>query len=552
MHNLTKVSVRFLIFFPIAFLLGIVLFYAEPLFLSDDFHLLEKIIVLQKPEPFLYKLKMLIEQHNEHRILFPRLITWFDYQLEGHINWPTLMILGNLIWCGILYFLWTAFRVLKLSLWYFLPVPWLLFHPSYYDNLTWAISVLQQSVIVFLLSWLVYAFTKRRYLLAILIIFIATFTHGNGIFGIGIGVVFLVLDRNWRWLSLWLFVSVCLGIIYFYDFAGGQNANFGHSFANPLQMTAYFSAFLGSITMIFFSNPWTAVLWGALILGGIVWFGLPKIYSLYFSDRPLSDFEKMVLGNLLFIVITALLVAVSRSWMSPDLQIPPRYAHYSPYLTCWFYLVSLSLIPRTIISPWAAVWTAGATLLCLLSYLNYFTKLEYRRDSLRADATNWNNYSVFLQYIPDFNRNIRPFYQEALQMGICANPPSMSAQFPIQSRDTSLRFTFRQFDHIILDGSGEHPNTMLVMNLDHYQGPTPFLVLLPNSGQPVWIPFYRSRNGYKKILSGQSLRKDELMAEVFLRNLPVGTFKLGIYSEKRLTLNDQQIEVRPDHTVKIF
>lgn len=552
MPHLRKFPIYLAVFLPVALLLATVLFYSETLFFADDFHLLKTVVWFQDTDSFYQKVLLLMQQHNEHRIVFPRLLTWLDYRIEGHINWPTLMVLGNLVWCGVLYFLWDAFRTLKLNPWLFLPIPWLLLHPFYYDNLTWSISVLQQSVIVFILSWLVYAFAHRRFFLAIAIVLLGTFTHGNGIFGFAVGVVFLVIYREWRWLGIWLGIALLTAGVYFYGFEKGQNADFARSLSDPLRLMAYFCTFLGSITQVFGPKEWPAVAWGAIVVLGIGWFGFPKIYARYQSGRALSYFEKMLLGNLLFIGITALLVAVSRSWSATDLMIPPRYAHYSPYLTAWFYLVGLAVLARPYARQWAMAWGMGAVVLCLVSYLNYFTTLEYRRDWLRADKANWENYSVFLQYAPSFNHNIRETYQVAVARGVCYHPSQLPARFTNQIVDSTLTLTFERGFTVSQDASGEHREKVLRVGSQSPHSETPFLVLVAENKPVLWVPFYRLRNAYRFMLQGQGLKKGNLTTEILLDNLPEGTFRLGLYSNQRLRMTPHQLRIGTDHAVQTY
>ncbi len=558
MNFAAKFFGRLLILFPAALLLFFVFHFSEPLFFADDFHLLKTIVWMQDADNFFQKLGLLVQQHNEHRILFPRLITWLDYRLEGHIDWPVLMLFGNVLWCGVLYFLWDAFRTLKLGIGYFIPVPWLLFQPAYYDNYTWSISVLQQSVIVFLLAWLVHAFVNRRFVLAVVIFLIGTFTHGNGIFGIAVGVVFLFLYRDWRWLWIWVTVCGTTAVFYFYGFEKGQNADFLQSLAHPAQLMGYFFAFFGATAELFGVRPWVSVLWGVIVFVGICGFGFPKIYRHYRSNVPLNYFNEMLLGNLLFLGITALLVAVSRSWSSPDLDIPARYAHYSPYLTAWFYLAGLALLTRwperqPVVRCWVVASGVAAVVLNGLSYLNYFSDLEYRRDWLRADGENWNNYGTFMQYSPSFNHNIQSVYAQAVARGICR--PTERRPIILANRtfvDSSIVLTFQEIATSTQDASGKHTEKMLRVHDDSYLGETPLLLLIANDRPPLWVPVYRGRNGYRKMLVEHTLRKPELFAELLTDNLPAGLFKLGYRAGDSLVLTKYRLEVDNDHTVKVL
>ncbi len=550
MKSAVKLSVWVLILIPVVLLLIIVHRTSATLFFADDFHLLKTIVWAQETDSFIEKFRLLAQQHNEHRIIIPRLLTWLNYKLVGHIDWPALMLFGNLLWCGVLYFLWDAFRTLKLNLWYFLPIPWLLLQPTYYDNYNWTISVLQQSVIVFLLAWMVHAFTNRRFLLAVFIFLIGTFTHGNGIFGIVVGVAFLLLYRDWKWLWIWLSVCLATAAIYFYGFEKGQNADFLQSLTHPVQLIGYFFAFFGASAELFSLGFVPTVLWGIIVFGGVMAFGIPKIYTHFRTEQPLGYFEKMLLGNLIFLTITALLVAVSRSWSSPDLDIPPRNAHYSPYLTAWFYLVGLAVLSRVAAKSWAVLFGVGAVLFNVVSHLNYIGELEYRRDWLRADYANWINYKTFLQYAPSFNDNIREVYATALERGICRPVIELPALTTSNTdTDNSDLLTFEKMATKSADASGEHLENEVFLTRRDFTKATPFIVLLPDNGSPLWVPMHRGRNAYRQLLSGGNLKKPEVWTRLFSDNLPVGSFTIGYQFDNSLTLTEHRLEVDADHTV---
>ena len=550
MNPLVKLLVRLLIFLPAALLLFIVYLYSDTLFYADDFHLLKTIVWMQDTDSWAERLQLLIQQHNEHRILFPRLLTWLDYQLEGHINWVTLMLLGNLLWCGVLYFLWQGFRTLKLSLWYFLPIPWLLFQPAYYDNYTWSISILQQSLIVFLLAWLVQAFARRQFVLASFLLVLGTFTHGNGIFGLLVGIVFLIVYREWRMLGVWATLGLLIAAAYFYGFEKGQNADFMRSLAEPVRLVGYFLAFFGSLAQVFGLPSWVSVLWGGVVFGGICWFGFPRLHALYRSNRPLSHFDKMLLGNLLFLGITALLVAVSRSWSAEDFRMAPRYAHYSPYLTAWFYLVGLAVLARRAARRWAAGWGVAAAAVSLLAHLNYLGDLAYRRDWLTADRANWDNLKTFVQYPLSFNKNVREVYATAQARGVCRPTASpLAAPARRVATDSSIVLVLEKTTNTIRETNGEHYENELRLTAPGHLGGTPFLELVPDTGPPVLVPFFRGRNAYRKILTDLQLHKPELSTQVLIDNLPPGTFRLAYRSGDLLTLTKYRIEVGRDHSL---
>ena len=66
--------------------------------------------------------RLLVEQHNDHRILLSRLIVLADYLVEGQVNYRTLTLLGSLSVAGLMWLVYRLFRQANLALWLVLPV----------------------------------------------------------------------------------------------------------------------------------------------------------------------------------------------------------------------------------------------------------------------------------------------------------------------------------------------------------------------------------------------------------------------------------------------
>lgn len=218
-----------------------------------------------------------------------------------------------------------------------------------------------------------------------------------------------------------------------------------------------------------------------------------------------------------------------------------------------YLILILSILPKGHKSNETVVGAVAISMLIwVASYLNYFTTLEYQRDALRADATNWKNYLFFAQYSPPFNQNIQSEYQKALKIRIRRLQPSLPVHFRKVIRDTSIQLSFEQSKFLIQDAHGDYPQNTLIIKKFSYQGDTPFLVLMADHKRPVWIPVYRTRNAYKRILTGQGLRKNEIIATIFTDNLPAGNYVVGIYNGDVLSLTSSHLEINPTHTIKVY
>ena len=534
------IGLTFCIFFPLVVYVLYSYTFTAPLFYADDFHLLKTVVWGEATSSFVEKWQLLVQQHNEHRIVVPRLLTWLSYSLLGSIQWPVLSLIGTLLWVGTAYVLWRVFENTQAPGWMFIPIPWILFQPYYYDNVTWTISILQQSVIVFWVSAMVYA-VVRRSLWGIPLALLATFTHGNGIFGILIVILLLALLRRWKELILWVVFLLVLGTFYFYGFEKGQNADFLRSLSNPTQLLGAFFLFLGGATrVVSFSYP-LAIGFGMILVSiGAVFLVRPLIRQVRLINS-LAFFEQTFIGIFLFVLLTATLVSISRSWAGLESITASRYAHYSPYIACWIYLVVLYYAPtsRKLIASLVLLF---AIPYWLLAYWGTHHEIKFRHDWLQADQANWHNHAIFLQYPSSFNQNIRDVYQEATQTGICSTV--LSEEFVTVEelhQEVPLKTSF--FETTDQDASGSYTRKWLRIEGASFSTSFRYIGLRSQEGVVYWLPIRRGRVALSRLWRERLLFDDKVSTEVLLDNLPKGTYELLVLESKKLVVTTQSIKI---------
>ncbi|HRC71501.1 MAG TPA: hypothetical protein PK880_03090 [Candidatus Competibacter sp.] len=132
----------------------------------------------------------LFEQHNEHRVVWTRLVAEVFYDLFGQVDFRNLIYVGNLAFLLIFALLLKLFNLQKTPTIFFMPVPYLLFQPQAWENMTWATGALQ-NYFVLLFALLAFCFWNREtwsgYFLAGSFSVMAAFTSANGL------LVFFVL-----------------------------------------------------------------------------------------------------------------------------------------------------------------------------------------------------------------------------------------------------------------------------------------------------------------------------------------------------------------------
>lgn len=519
--------------------------YSGPIFWGDDFDLLETVTRVPEANSFSEKLFLWFKQQNEHRVVFPRLITYLDYQLEGFINWRSLILFANLVWVGILYFFWSAFRSMNLPLWMFIPVSWLLFQPQYYENMIWATSILQQSNVVFWLSFTVFLYAKGYPKAALLPALVATFSHGSGLSSF-IVILFLILtERKWHLLPYWIASTLAVVLLYFFRLEKGQSANFSESISNIKQLILSFFAFSGSMTRVVIENPLWAAAAGFLMMLILSAYLLPKFLAAFKPNKPeFSFFTIILIGNIAFFAISAALVSISRSWAGLESIMPPRYQHYTVFLAGWTYLVILKSLSPTKIKRVAALLTiAFALLFNLLSYVVYSPSVIFRQNYLIADETNYLNHQRFLQYHWTFNRNINNTYKSALDKGVVRMKKQLPDIVPDQyPTDTSAQLLFSVTPKSAEAGSSEEEILWIEGHLDG--GRSVFLYFMPEEGDGYWIPLRGSRPAFRDLILKGITRGKTYRSELDYANLPEGDYRVGILHKDDFSWTPGTLDIR--------
>lgn len=553
-NKLGNLVIWTVILIPVVVYLGYGYHYSGPIFWGDDYDLLETITLSPEAESLGEKWHLWTKQQNEHRVVFPRLITYLNYLLEGFINWKTLILTANLIWVFILYFFWRAFQEQKLPSWMFIPIPWLLFQPQYYENIIWATSILQQSNVVFWLSFTVFLYAKGYYKAALVPAVVATFSHGSGLCSFLVVLFLIFLEKRWKLLPYWIIATLIFYVLYFFKLEKGQSANFSESLSNLTQLVLSFFAFSGSLTRVVLNNPLWAALLGVLMFAIITYTLIPPIWKALSVNKPkIRPLTLILIGNVAFFVISAALVSVSRSWAGLEAIMPPRYQHYTVFLASWTYLMILDYTSKSILLKRLAL---GFIFLAMLfngiSYVVYTPTVSYRKNYLIADETNYLNHGKFLQYHWTFNRNIEHTYQKALEKGIVRMTKQLEG---IVSDDAP---TSDWVDLRFRVSTNTSPNELnptdefLWVEADLKDKKNVFLYFSPVEGQGYWLPLRGSRAAFKDLIFKAKTRGSNYTAQLDYANLPSGYYRVGIFMDDEFTWTNNTIHVKPDRLIENF
>ncbi|MDZ7898189.1 MAG: hypothetical protein U5N85_09210 [Arcicella sp.] len=307
----------------------------------------------------------------------------------------------------------------------------LVFQPAAYENYYWTISILQQVGNVFWAMFLFYSivyFNPSKFWISLLLIFILTFTHGNGLFAFGVGGILLFLQKRHKHLSIWIGFMVIIAIGYFYGYYTAQNSNIAESLSNPTRLIGCFGGFWG----IFFKNILNTT--NRAILSGLVIFSILFLINirLFFTSlipRYFSKFEKsfpeknqFLFACFLYLTITAGLVALSRSWSSLDAAFQNRYLHNSVIGFVLLYCTLLLYRSEKIKIITFIFGIFFSTVYYVFSWYSNYEFLRIQQQTQQSDAVNYALNGVTTVNEKYFNMNIEGILRQSFKNGVSVLP----------------------------------------------------------------------------------------------------------------------------------
>ncbi|CAG5010219.1 hypothetical protein DYBT9275_04667 [Dyadobacter sp. CECT 9275] len=370
----------------------------------------------------------LTELFPEHRLVFSRSVILLIHRLAGRVDLVWLMSIANICWIGCIYIFYRAFKGLRLSVWYFLPVVWLWFSIQSYENMFWGVSSLCNfGVIMFVLGSIYVAiYLPEKQYIALLLAVLATFTYGNGlmVFPV-IGLVQLLTGKKRAFVLNIIIAGVTAGI-YFINFVPiTQNLNF----SNPVQVKEGFLGlfgFLGSIATIKAYGIPREILYFAsgvgmllvVIVAMLYWKEIARLWQALWGTPSYTNKPALfAFCIVLFVGITALALTYKRIPTDTyDGMFKGRYRMYSVLLCIAIYYAFLSLSKHQLRSTLAPLILAVTVVLNLLILHGNFGEAVNNRRAAVAQEFNarynadWLGLKMFSMNQKHFE-DIRSYYK---------------------------------------------------------------------------------------------------------------------------------------------
>ncbi|MFN3379537.1 MAG: hypothetical protein ACK41O_08785, partial [Runella zeae] len=307
----------------------------------DDYAYLEYIIKFKDAPNLWHFLRELEYKHNGHGVITAKLVFWLDYLLTGEVNYRTLIVAGSGLAILLFGYFWKVLSVNKIPFYCVLPVGLLLFTPAYHENIFWAAALWQYtaSFVLGIATYYLLAMPQRWALVgAITAGFLTTYTNGNGLFGMYVGVVIPLLQSRYPKAIVWIVACVVTTVVFYWYYpfgfgSLGQEKSFRNSFLTLLSFFGASASYLrGRLTEVAILGTAVSLALISLALRLAIFY-LRTVFLKNVSPAPLlSLFLKnsanlSLIGLLAWLLLTGLGVATARAGQA--LETPARYMIYS-------------------------------------------------------------------------------------------------------------------------------------------------------------------------------------------------------------------------------
>lgn len=311
--------------------------YAVNIPYMDDYDAILMFLCDFKQANFMHKIALLFSQHNEHRILFSRIVYVIYYMLTGTINFRTIIFIDNILLLGIYATMILFFRKCLPKYWQIagFVLGWGLFDMNNFENGNFAMAGMANYsiILLFLLSLWFYTKDGKRSLIAAAVLqVLCIFSEGNGVFGAFFIVFYCLLSRNKLKIITSSAILVVCTPLYFINYSTQASQ---HPPLVPAKMLPFFLHSVGA----HFSNDYGIAAAVVMLLGLAVLLPVRKKFKFKENTLPFVS----IIG---FILATLGAIAVFRSNMPDISSYSSRYFVYSHLLVGILFVFILLKLPK--------------------------------------------------------------------------------------------------------------------------------------------------------------------------------------------------------------
>ncbi|MEZ0487977.1 hypothetical protein [Fibrella aquatica] len=473
----------------------------------DDYLYIDSIRRITEPgTSFREVIRLLVEQHNDHRILLSRLLVLADFWLEGQVNYRTLTLVGSLSIAGLCWQVYQLFKRAGLASWLVLPVALLVFQPSYQEDVWWVLCLLQHTLTLLLMivvfRLLAHPETSAQ-IGALALGGLVLYSNSNGLFMWVAVVGLLVLTRQWRWAIIWIITGVLLIGLYFgvdYNFMAKDSmttvAQHPNWIVKSIVSFAGSALYFDQRRWLLLPGQWVVLSAGVLVLVVIAGSWLRLLLKLV---KPANASLIPFLGLGLTLMGSVVAAALARS--DGNLMVIDRYQLYA----VWCLIVVYGLLIMQLTGRWRQITGWVSTGLTLWFWVNawlYYGPMlaeRYNRQVAEGVALKYYRYSVISQ---TFGQDAywQKGWNEALNQGIYRVPalPEIKGiekamhYLPAQDSVTTFTTAARPVTYLNTDALYMENDTLLKPDFVYIRSANNWYVLpaqrMPKPILKPWLP----------------------------------------------------------------
>jgi len=353
----TSIAALILLVIPVIWQAVMVATYARNIPFGDDYDLVYRFLTRARH----HLIPNLTAQHNEHRLLVPRLIVYIMYKVQGIPDLITLTLIGNMFLLGLLIIIIHQIRKSNLS-WYFgVPVAYFIFSPLHGTQMIWVTGALQNFGVVFFAAAAFSLFESSRpdrRVWGLIFGLMAAFTSLNGLL-----VPAILLGRSligsperkrrpvWIWSSAGM-AALCFGTYFINYTHPSHHPPLNWPMHHIPETVCHFLILMGGIA----HQPLASWILGCLLV-------LVTVFLLFRRPWRSAPFE---FSMLLFLAGSGAMISLGRTRFGQGQGLSTRYAVLYLLVPVILYILLLRTVARQrtryLIVALTVILVAGATI----------------------------------------------------------------------------------------------------------------------------------------------------------------------------------------------
>ena len=295
---------------PLIYLLFVLIFAAN-IPIGDDYWLLDFLNQYFSAADKREKIELLLAFHNEHRLIFTKLLALISISVVGNLDFRILIFIGNLAFIAGVFQLMKLlnFRIFSISAMLTVLV---LINPQAHKLMFYPMAAIQAYFgFLFSVFYIIKLVRDEDYFSSVIFYFLAILCSASGVFLVLIGVIFSLYRKQFSAATIQILVFFTAAKFYFYGMAASGGKKIDFFLSEPLVPIKFFISLLGVVSQI------PDLVFGAGLLL-LIYFFRNFIFFRWDKRSTLSYSEQASYLLLIYVFIQIFLIAVGRAELYGD------------------------------------------------------------------------------------------------------------------------------------------------------------------------------------------------------------------------------------------